>query len=176
MKRLGVVALLALTSCGSCALPRRATIPITWRPDTRAIGALQIDTAIVHASVDLFRASFPNEAALCFDGAVSDTVVDGEAWLVVRLTSVQRARQDSADQFHVYFGHQPPWSGCQDPVIAIAHDHPYTPPDVPCTHSHPDVGVLFQDSRALLSLVFCGDGRLEALFQDGRRVPLRWVP
>jgi hypothetical protein len=145
------------------------------RPDTRTVGHFALTGEAVTEMVERFRAAYPNEAALCLSGFVRDTLVEGNRWIVAQVTGVTVARSDSADQFHVFFP-RVPRTGCADPIIAIAHDHIFTPPSEACTHSLPDALVLFNETRALVSVVFCGDGRSEAMFQDGRRVASRWVP
>jgi hypothetical protein len=144
------------------------------RPDTRQIAQVTLDSGVLASMVEQFRAAFPNEAALCLTGAVRDTVVEGERWLVVQVTGSTLAESDSADEYRVYFS--TPRTGCADApgLIGAAHDH--TQIRYVCTHSDPDANVLFADTRLLFALVFCGDGNSEALFQDGRRLPARWRP
>lgn len=165
---LALAALLVVPACN----PARH-VPMVLRPDTRAIGHLIIETETVATMVGLFRAAYPNEAALCLTGAVRDTVVDGSSWLLVNVTDAGLAQADSVDPYHVFFP-RVPRTGCAGPVVGIAHDHIYSPPSEPCTHSLPDALVLFNETRALVSIVFCGDGRSEVLFQDGRRAGSHW--
>jgi hypothetical protein len=144
------------------------------RTDTRAIGYVRLTSEAIVAMAERFRAAFPKEAALCLSGSVRDTVVSGDRWLIVEVAGVSVAQADSSDEFHVFFPRLPR-TGCAGPILAIAHDHLYTPPGEVCTHSLPDALVLFNETRAVVSIVFCGDGRSEVLFQDGRRAPSRWA-
>jgi hypothetical protein len=142
------------------------------RPDTRQIAQVTLDSGVLASMVEQFRAAFPNEAALCLTGTVRGTVAEGEHWLIVQITGATPAESDSADAYHVYFSK--PRTGCADAagLIGAAHDH--TQSGYVCTHSVPDANVLFADPRLLFTLVFCGDGFTEALFQDGRRLTVRW--
>jgi hypothetical protein len=156
----------------SCAPASR--VELVRRPDTRRFAGAVFDTAVMNRTVALFRAAFPKEAAVCLNGEVRDTAIGMYTFLVIRLHDVVPARADSANEFSVWYGPSPR-SGCAGAVLAHAHSHPWTPPYQPCTHSGSDANVLFSDTRMLLSMVFCGDGRLEVLFQDGRRESTHWM-
>jgi hypothetical protein len=111
---------------------------------------------------------------MCLMGTMGDTTFEGESRRVIHVTRATPALADSADQYHVYFPLSPR-SGCAVAyLVGVAHDH--TQRGFQCTHSDPDANVLFNDPRLLVSLVFCGDGESEALFQDGRRLRARWTP
>lgn len=168
-------ALALLVACApSCVLAPQSYVPMVSRPDTRLIGQILIDSSAGRAMTDRFRAAFPREAAICLTGTVRDTTVEGESYLVARITGATAAVSDSADEYHVYFSK--PRTGCADApdLIGAAHDH--TSLGYACTHSYPDANVLFVDPRLLFTLVFCGDGNSEALLQDGRRIAARWAP
>lgn len=165
------IALSLLVGCGACA--SSPPIPLTLRPDTRRIAAVQIDSATMAVILGTFRTAFPKEAALCLLGVVRDTTLDLNPWLVVRVTSAIPAQADSADAYHVFFSKPP--SGCERPgLVGAAHDH--TVPTTTCTHSYSDANLVFADRRLLFSVVFCSDGWAESLYQDGRRVLARWTP
>jgi len=162
-----------MIACAPACVPvPQAYVPMVPRPDTRQIAQITLDSGVMALIVEQFRAAFPNEAAICLTGAVRDTAVEGERWLVVQVTGATPAASDSADEYHVYFS--TPQTGCADApgLIGAAHDH--TQIGYVCTHSYPDANVLFADPRLLFTLVFCGDGNSEALFQDGRRLIARW--
>ncbi|MCI0349066.1 MAG: hypothetical protein L0Z53_06535 [Acidobacteriales bacterium] len=162
--------LFVLLFAGSCAVQRH--VPMALRPDTRHVQGFDIDSAHAAAIMDIFNAAFPNEAAVCLEGNVKH-LLDGQLRVVV--TGVSEARSDSADTFHVFLP-SVPRSGCASPAtVAIAHDHTTVAPNQPCEHSDPDAYLLFQDVRALFSIVFCPYGRGEVLFQDGRRGRVTWA-
>jgi len=150
-------------------------VPLVLRPDTRAIVSLHIDSLALSAMVAVFRAAYPNEAALCLVGTVRYTVIAESRQLAVRVTGAIPAQSDSADPYHVFFP-AAPRTGCASVsgLIGAAHDH--TSLGHACTHSYPDADVLFGDPRLLFTLVFCADGMSEVLYQDGRRVSARWAP
>jgi len=157
-------------SCVACRYP----LPLVPRPDTRRIVAVQIDSTAMSILLRNFRGAFPNEVALCLTGSVSDTTFDGESRRVIHVTGAIHALADSADSYHVYFPLSPRTGCAVAHLVGAAHDH--TQGGFPCTHSDPDANVLFNDPRLLVSLVFCGDGESEGLFQDGRRLRARWAP
>lgn len=144
-------------------------VPMVLRPDTRRIGYINIDSTVLGPIMQHFRTEFPNEGAVCLYGRV-ETV---EKYLAITVTHFTPAVIDSADEFNVWF---PFASGCIDnkELLAVAHTHTHV--NYACTHSFPDANVLFVDKRLLFTLVFCGDGFTEALYQDGRRVLTRWAP
>lgn len=160
------------SSCWACGRPG-ALVPMTPRPDTRQLGQVNIDSSLVRPMIAQYRDAYPNEIALCLVGALHDTVVSGDRWLVAEVTMTTVAMSDSADAYHVFFPSKPR-TGCAGPIIGVSHDHPHITAYLPCEHSLPDAMVLFRETRALFSILFCGDGRTELLLQDGRRIPGRW--
>lgn len=170
---IGVLGLLALWifGCASPAWP--VLVPSAPRPDTRRIMSFELDSALVREAAAHFLRALPNEASLCFDGELAPRP-DRPGFLHVRLTSVRPALADSVDQHHVFLTRSPK-SGCTGSPLALAHDHPTIGPLDLCSHSDPDVFVLFEDPRPLFSLVFCPAGRGEVLFQDGRRGAFEWA-
>lgn len=165
---LGTIAWFVL---GCATAPR---VQMVWRPDTRQLTGVLIDSATIRQTLELFRGAFPNERAVCFYGDVVDSTIDRNRRRLVLVKSMLPAAEDSANEFHVWF-HDRPRSGCTGAeLIAIAHDHPHALGMRPCTHSDADADLLFNDTRVLLTMIFCGDGRAEVLYQDGRREPDIW--
>lgn len=167
LERWAIGTLLLATTC-SCAVPR--VVPMVPRPDTRMIYAIHVDSLAVESTMAILRAALPSEGAICYRGAIVDTAFVRQDSSRVQakmliLTAATKALQDSADLFHVYGVH------CDGTEIAIAHSHPYSPN---CDQSVDDAIVLFDDSRALASIVWCGNGETEVLYQDGRRTTSRW--
>lgn len=167
LERWSLGAILLASTCASCHTS--PLVPMVWRPDTRMIWGVHLDTTAVRQTMEIFQKALPNEGAVCFAGTLRDTlfaVPDGTT-VNAKLLMVARAveaKHDSVDRFHVYGVH------CGR-VIAIAHSHPYS---VVCSHSLPDANVLFSNPDALASIVFCGAGEAETLYADGRRVTNRW--
>ena len=118
----------------------------------------------------VFAAAMPNEGSVCYVGEIRDTLDDEQfvRWLVLR--GARPAVADSADPNHIWYSKR---SGCDAPVIAIGHSHPYAMGAL-CTHSNQDANLLFNDRRLVVSVVWCLDGRVQTLFQDGRRSDRRW--
>ncbi len=166
-EKLWLSLLMIAASCWACGSP---TIRLVLRPDTRVIGGVSIDSSIVRGIVEYYRAAFPNEAALCLQGTLRDTVVNGDRWVVVQVTGAVPAVADSSDFAHVYFS--TPRSGCVQPFIGVSHDHPIAGV---CEHSIPDALLLASDPRALFSVVFCAGGDTQLMLQDGRRFMGRWM-
>lgn len=162
--------LLLLCACAHPALPDMV------RPDTRRLSGVVLDSASMRETLLVFRTAYPNEAAMCYYGAVRDTILEGEPHLLVFVTEARPAVYDSADSFHVWFP-RGQVGGCvrQDKLVGVSHAHQHTHAGVPCSHSHPDAWSLMENRRALFSLVFCADGQLEVLFQDGRRLADNWL-
>lgn len=151
----------------------QARVPTVVRPDTREIVGVVLDSSAMRATIRTYQMAYPNEAAMCYYGAVRDTTIDGQrqrfAWVLRGIP----AAQDSADAFNVWFA-RGLLSGCLSKgLIGISHAHQNN--SGYCSHSVPDARVLMENRRALFSLVFCADGQLEVLYQDGRRVPDNWL-
>lgn len=184
-----VIGLSLLAATCSCAI---SPVPMVPRPDTRRIGGVQFgDSTVYQQTMALFRQALPHEGAVCYTGrleprqfiSVDNDSVSG--WLAV-LTGVTPARVDSTTEHayqrngttvrvqHVWFPQGVP-SGCAPPTIAIAHSHPMSTER--CGgHSFDDVNVLFQATYAWFSMVWCSNGEVETLTQDGRRIRARWLP
>lgn len=162
--------LLLVLSCATARL-----VPSVARPDTRRVAGVMLDSAAGMGALAIFQQALPNEGSLCFAGGARDTMI-GDAHMVLLVArQASRAASDSADRFHVWYTGTS--AGCSTRgLIGIAHSHPYNPPSYPCTHSVDDAYLLFADQAALFSMVFCGDGRLEVMYQDGRRISDRWHP
>ena len=175
MKRIGWV-VLAVGVVLSCVHPG-SVVPLVRRPDTRLIGMVTLDTNVFRQTMEILQAAMPNEAGLCYTGELRDTtyLVDSTPahgqWLI--LHGVTQAVADSTGLYNVWYSIL---SGCTGPILAVAHSHPYAfeSQGDPCNHSGPDANVLFLDRRALVSFVWCRDGRLQILYQDGRRNEFRW--
>jgi len=146
--------------------------PLVQRPDTRTFEGVLVDSSVFDPLLALYRARLPHEAAACLYGRVEINRL--------RITRVVLAQYDSADDYHVYFNIR---TGCElsDPdgarLLGVSHDHTHTHemPRPFCTHSDMDAFVLFQDTRALFSLLVCSNGWLEVLWQDGRRFNKWWA-
>lgn len=167
-----VLGLLALWIFG-CAPAQ--LVPGTIRPDTRALSGILFDTAVVRAVVQRLRAAYPKEAAVCLYGEILDTAIAGEPRRIVHVAAMQPSAEDSANEMHVWFP-RGRVGGCDDDgLVGVAHSHPLAVGARPCTHSDPDANVLFLKPRALFSMLFCGDGRGEIFYQDGRRSAELWA-
>jgi hypothetical protein len=167
-ERLTLSAILLAATCVSCGpLFTSRYTPDTPRPDTRLFRALTLDSVALATIGETFVAALPAEAALCLEGRpyARDGRVDA-----IEVNAARPAPDDSADNYHVYFGAQPI---CGD-AIGITHDHPYSVGRA-CTHSDADA-LLLAGLPQLFSLVFCADGQGELLWQDGRRQLFRWRP
>jgi len=165
---IGGIALLAF-GCGPSRL-----VPIIPRPDTRFVAGVLITQPVGQRSLELLQAALPKEGSLCYYGGARDTTIDGIVMQILEPVRVEAARSDSSSEFNVWYP-RGVLAGCVGTgLIGIAHSHPYAAEPNACTHSDPDAYVLFADPAALFSIVFCGDGRLEVMYQDGRRVPNRW--
>lgn len=166
-------ALLWGATCAACT--GTARLPLTLRPDTRPVEFVRFDSAAMRQTMMILHAALPNETSVCYFGSLYDsTVVRDSVPHRTKVLHLQWAREsvsDSADEFHVYYSQ--PRAGCPTSVIAIGHSHPYAGAGL-CTHSPDDANVLFLAPRVLISLVWCGDGRVEMLYQDGRRYESRW--
>ncbi len=160
--------LVALAAALACARP--LLVPLVPRPDTRLIAAVTVDSAALFDGLALFEAALPREAAVCYEGALRDTVLAGEPrrWLFLR--RVLPARADSADETHVYFSGDGAARPCEG-TLAVGHSHPA---GARCDHSSDDALLLFYHRDVLVSLVWCPSGDLQILFQDGRRGLTRW--
>lgn len=165
-------ALLFGATCSACHGP---LVPTTPRPDTRRIEIVRLDSLAMSQTMQILQAALPNETAVCYLGRLYDSTVatpDGpHNTRVLRLTHATEAISDSTDEYHVYYSHS--GAGCGIDVVAIGHSHPYAGGGL-CTHSVPDANVLFLASRILVSIVWCGDGRAQVMYQDGRREDVRW--
>lgn len=174
MKPATLLTLLALAICGSCARPG-VIIPMRWRPDTRAIQGVRIELPAFEQMMQVLQTSLPNEGAVCFFGVVKDTVLDDVPRRLGIVRHVEPVVAESVTVDHVYFAGNA--IGCATPgLIGGAHSHPYSAEPAPCAHSDDDANVVFVDRRVLFSIVVCGDGRLEVMYQDGRRFSSRWKP
>ena len=163
------IGVILIASCGACAHP----FPTVTRPDTRQIVGVVLDTSVMRATLRTYQTAYPNEAAMCFYGSVRDTVIDGQSLRFAFVNHAIVAAQDSADQFHVWFARGVP-SGCLPKgLIGISHAHQNG--SGYCSHSVPDAYVLMENHRALFSAVFCANGQLEVMYQDGRRVSDNWL-
>lgn len=160
-------ALLLGATCSACQ-PQR--VPSTPRPDTRKITIVHLDSATLAQTMLILHTALPNETSVCYFGELRDTTV----WLegkpnptvAMHLSGVRESVQDSADEMHVYYS--TPRAGCPHQTLAIGHSHPYAGGGL-CTHSTLDANVLFLSPQVFVSFVWCGDGRVQLLFQDGRR-------
>ena len=176
LERWSIAAFLIGMTCTACA-PPQALVPLVPRPDTRRIVSFNIDSSVARVILEQLAASLPNEQAMCLAGRL-ERRHEAPAFRHVEVESARAAQADSVDEYHVYLPARPT-SGCAGrgtQIVAHLHDHTEVPPDLRCTHSDPDVMMLFNDVRLLFSLVFCQDGRGEVLFQDGRRGEFRWAP
>lgn len=154
-----------------------ATNPIdsVSRPDTRRVVGLVLDSSALRVALTTFRTAYPAEAAICFYGAVRDTTLEGSTGLIAFAFSASPAIADSADEYHVWFPRGLP-SGCLPRgLVGVGHSHQQGGAELPCAHSHNDAWALMETRPALFSVVFCIDGRLEVLYQDGRRTSDSWL-
>lgn len=148
------------------------------RPDTRSFLGVSIDSGVVRQVAQTFLDSLPNETGVCLTVAVRDTVVGGAR----RMRIAQVVRSDPAlvaiaTPYSVTYDTTRFYVGCASiRQFARGHSHPYTFDQWPCTHSDTDAKTLASDSRVLFSLIFCGSGRGEVLWQDGRRHSFAWAP
>lgn len=169
-------ALGALLFGATCSACHYGNVVQTPRPDTRRIEIVRLDSATLATTMLILHAALPNETSVCYFGAVYDTTVvlpdaSYKKTKALKLTGVREAISDSTDEYHVYYSK--PWAGCPPEVLAIGHSHPYAGGGL-CTHSDPDANVLFLAPRVLVSIVWCGDGRVQLMWQDGRRDDGRW--
>lgn len=148
-------------------------VPLTLRPDTRGVSAVTLPGGVLSIAAKHVLEAYPNEVALCLHGSVRDSVMNGESRRVAVVERVSVSPADSADLYHVFFSLNA--QGRCGAHIGQAHSHTQLFPTMPCTHSHADVNVLFEDLEAVFSLVLCIDGRAEVLLQDGRRMDGRWA-
>lgn len=149
------------------------------RPDTRFFLDARIDAAAVRQIVATFAAALPNETGACLTVAIRDTTLPNVPYplLTARVTRAHEAAIARATPFRVWFDHREHRNGCESSrQFAMAHSHPYTVEPFPCTHSNEDSLFLTSDPRLLFSIIFCGDGRGEVLWQDTRRRPFEWFP
>jgi hypothetical protein len=146
---------------------------MAWRPDTRQIVGVTMDSVTAFASLDIIRAAQPSEASLCYTGALTDTSFANQKARVLWLTGVEAGKPDSANERAVWYSNSR--AGCGPQAIAIGHSHPYYP-NIPCDHSDKDAYLLFGDPHVLVSVVWCADGQLNYLWQDGSRTAGRWHP
>lgn len=159
------------STCSACH--PASLVPMTWRPDTRMIWGVHLDSVAVRQTMQVLQKALPNEGAVCYQGALHDTLMvavpDGTSVRVklLWLSSAVEADHDSVDKFHVY------GVDCHGPVVAVGHSHPYS---VVCTQSDPDALLLFGKTEALASIAWCGNGEAETMWQDGRRDVNRWRP
>ncbi len=139
------------------------------RPDTRMLWGVTIDSVAFRQTMEAFQAALPNEVAVCYTGVVRDTafeVSNGLAnALLLIIDSATVAPQDSADRFHVY------GPTCPNGTIAVGHSHPYA---TFCDQSDQDARLLFNQRKALVSIIWCLNGETQILYQDGRRNMARW--
>lgn len=162
---------LAIALLLGCGTPHR--VPMAWRPDTRMVWGVHLDSLAMDETMSILRAALPHEAGVCYTGTLRDTAFvrpergDTVQAALLSITGAVPALQDSADDYHVYGVH------CATPSIAVGHSHPYA---VSCDHSRPDALALFANRAALVSLAWCGDGNVSLLYQDGRREVGRWRP
>lgn len=166
-----VLGLLALWLLGCAPASPVRLVP---RPDTRRISGVLIDSATHRRTLTILRAAYPSEAAVCFSGALRDSIIDGQRRRLVAVEHVRPAIADSADKFNVWFP-RGLIGGCLPGAIGVGHSHTHAPFPSPCSHSPNDADLLFQDVGLLFSLIFCADGRAELLYQDGRRYPDTWL-
>lgn len=151
-------------------------VPMALRPDTRGLSGVMIDSLAASPAIAALRSAYPNEGAVCFYGTLRDTVINAEPRRLIRVHRMEVAAHDSADLYHVYLVARPR-SGCFGAgLVGAAHSHPYALAPEACTQSDLDANVIFADPRLLFSLIFCGDGRAELMYQDGRRIADRWLP
>lgn len=172
-EKLALGAILLGMTCAGCAQSR--VVPMTLRPDTRAIWAVHIDSTPLMETLQILQAGLPNEAAVCYHGELRDTVFEspeGERGIakIIVIHSVTPAVPDSVDLYHVYFTGL--HAGCVG-EIAFGHSHPHV--DI-CDQSDDDARLLFGDPKALVSLAWCQNGEVNLLWQDGRRSTHRWRP
>lgn len=150
-------------------------VPMTSRPDTRQLDGIFMDSSAIRVAIQTFQSAYPNEAAVCFYGVVKDTLWDNQSELLVMVRSAGPAVADSADPYHVWFP-RGSLSGCQPRgLIGVGHAHQHANASRPCAHSDVDAWALLQNRPALFSMVFCSDGRLQVLWQDGRRSDDAWI-
>lgn len=164
----------AVLLVSACARPLQ--VPMQLRPDTRHVIGAELDTITLRQIVETFARAYPHETGVCLPLALRDTVIHGAPRLyLAEVTGSREARIAAASDFWVRYDTVDGGIGCPGPLqLARGHSHPHTRAPLECTHSHPDAYFLASDPRVLFSLVFCGDGRGEILWQDGRRVPLLW--
>lgn len=165
LERWALGAILYATTCTSCAPP--GLVPMVWRPDTRMVVGVRMDSVAAAGSIAVFRAASPNEAAVCYRGVLRDST--DSPLKILELTGVSPAASDSADPRDVWFGSTN--AGCGPQTVAIGHSHP---PDARCDHSDRDAYTLFGYPSALVSVVWCPSGELSYLWQDGTRTAGRW--
>lgn len=166
------LALLGLIACAS-SLPRQ--LPLLARPDTRFVLGARIDSTQTRRIAALLADSLPRENGLCLSVEITDSAVGLAVRPVVTVVGVTQAGIFRADIAHVWFQQWPYHNGCRsDHQFAMAHSHPYSVAPRVCTNSRDDEVFLASDPRLLFSLIFCGDGRAEILWQDGERDAFRW--
>lgn len=157
------------STCSACH--PASLVPMTWRPDTRMIWGVHLDSVAVRQTMQVLQKALPNEGAVCYQGALHDTLMvavpDGTSVRVklLWLTSAVEADHDSVDKFHVY------GVDCPGTHVAIGHSHPYSHD---CDHSLPDADVLAGDTQSLVSIVWCGGGDAQVMYQDTRRTVSPW--
>lgn len=147
------------------------------RPDTRLFLHARITASAVREIVETFAAAMPNETGACLTVVVRDTLLPAYRYpyYTATVTRAHVAAIARATPFNVWFDHSEHRNGCASSrQFAMAHSHPYTVAPFPCTHSGEDSLFLTSDPRLLFSVIFCGDGRGEVMWQDTRRHPFEW--
>ena len=169
-------ALLAVLALTTCARPPAISLPQVRYYDTRSVTHADLDSVMTGAVLRGLKAARPNEVGFCFYGTV-ETLFPAPPRRRIIVTRVTIAGQLWADSFRLARDTLPP-SGCEPSdgaavLLGIGHSHPYS--GRPCPHSTADAFVLASDPRLAMSLVFCGDGSGELLWQDGRTALFLWA-
>lgn len=167
------IAILILAACAP-----QVRVPMLSRPDTRHMLSAEMDSSVLRQIAETFADSLPNEAGVCLTLAVRDTTLGSVPHALYMATVVRSdpAATARATPFNVWFDQRQYRNGCESSrQFAMAHSHPYSAEPFSCTHSDQDAMFLASDPRLLFTLVLCGDGRGEVMWQDGRRHALQWL-
>lgn len=159
-------------------------VPKEWmvRPDTREMDYIVFTDTAAYKMLKIFKDSLPKEAGLCSSG---QEFLDDSSRTYIKINDVVISQQDSSSPHGVWyhpklykeFGKQyTKGLGCEGKgsLVGYLHSHVVMEPGWWCTASEQDALFLAYDLSYLFLMTLCLDGRMEVLWQDGRRHPLRW--
>jgi len=139
--------------------------------DTTQFGYWHMDSTTIRTIHEYLLAAFPHEAAFCL---VGKTEVRPDSTYGIDVSGFKPAEGvDSTSESMVWFKNYETCAGVSH-AVGIGHDHPYAV-NRACEHSPADAVRLFMDREMIFSLVFCGSGEAEVLWQDGRRYLFVWA-